>query len=267
MTCIAYGKEFLVPKKGRSAVPVRNTYCRQVLRQIDTVFAMSRYTGDLARDAGAPRVQLIRPGVDFKRFHPDPGRKMPLRVLTEGKGPFLLTVARLVPRKGIDTVIEALPKLVETYPGLSYLVAGEGEDRERLEQLADRFQVRSHVQLLGRCSDEEVNALYAASDIFLLQSRLEPETGDVEGIGFVLLEAQASGTPVIASGSGGMPDALIEGQTGLLVPPADPVALGKAIDALLENREQLVRMGESARSFACAHSWRQAATTMLAAYE
>jgi phosphatidylinositol alpha-1,6-mannosyltransferase len=267
LASIAHGKEFLIPKRGARATPLSKLYCHKTLRNLDAVFAMSRYTGRLASDTGARFVQLIPPGVDFNRFQPNADRKMPSRVAIEGKGPFLLTVARLVPRKGIDTVIESLPRLTEAHPGLSYLIAGDGEDRERLEELSNTLGVRSHVQFLGRCSDDEVTALYAACDVFLLQSRIERDTGDVEGLGLVLLEAQASGTPVIAARSGGMPDALVEGETGLLVPPGDRDALAVAIGSLLGNRERLVRMGQAARRFACTHSWRETAVAVLAAYE
>lgn len=253
---VCHGKDLMVASSGYRSTRAWTFAMREVLGRAQHVFAVSRFTAQLVARCGVQpdRVHLINPGVDTSRYHPRPDAPRPEGV-EEGEGPVLLTVTRLVPRKGIDTVIEALPRLVEAHPRLRYLVGGDGSDRQRLVELARAHGVADHVRFLGRVPDSALPDLYAAVDAMVMVSRQEDENGDVEGFGLVLLEAQACGTPVVAGKSGGMPDALVPGETGLLVPPRDPAALASALGELLSDPARLRAMGEAAAASARMRTW------------
>jgi phosphatidylinositol alpha-1,6-mannosyltransferase len=142
----------------------------------------------------------------------------------------VLSAGRLVRRKGVDTLLRAFAALWRGEAGPALVVAGDGPDRGRLEALARGLRVP--VRFLGRVPDGELSGLYSAADLFVLAAREEPE-GDVEGFGLVLLEAAACGTPAVACRSGGVPDAVDDGVSGLLVPPDDPAALAAALTRVL----------------------------------
>lgn len=265
---VCHGKDLLVAGMGYRSSMAWSAAMRAVLRQADHVFPVSRFTAGLVQDCGVDpgRIHLMNPGVDTERYHPRPGARPPDAV-GDRDGPLLLTVTRLVPRKGIDTVIESLPRLVQAHPNLRYLVGGDGADRARLESLARARGVAEHVVFLGRVPDAELPELYAAVDVMVMVSRQEDDTGDVEGFGLVLLEAQACGTPVVAGDSGGMPDALAPGETGLLVPSRDPAALSEALGALLGDPERLRRMGEAGAARARALTWPNTAAIVARALD
>ncbi len=163
-------------------------------------------------------------------------------------GPLLLTVTRLAPKKGVDTVLAALPLVRERVGPVRYLVVGAGDDRPRLERMVRELGLNGSVALAGRVGDEELAAAYRRCDIFLLVSREERGGEDYEGFGIVLLEAAAAGKPVIAGRSGGIPEAVAEGESGLLVDPGSPEETAAAVVSLLQNPELARRMGEAGRS-------------------
>jgi phosphatidylinositol alpha-1,6-mannosyltransferase len=250
---VCHGKEMIANRRGTRSRPwwVRTRHA--VLRRADRVITVSRFTGECARRIGvAPeQVVVLNPGVDLERFHPV-GRAIDPPEYGGHPGPRLLTVTRLVERKGVDTVIESLPSLP---PQVRYFVAGDGLDRDRLRALARERGVADRVVWLGRVADDRLPALYRAADIVLLVSRQDLDAGDVEGFGMVLLEAQACGTPVVGGDAGGIPDALVDGETGLLVPPRDPPAVAAAVRSLLEDPERMARMREAALAHARACGW------------
>jgi phosphatidyl-myo-inositol dimannoside synthase len=256
---ITHGKELLLAPSGLQAGNAFAAVIRTVLNRADVVFAVSGFTAALARQRGAhpSRVQRLHLGVDTEIFFPD-AAAMPPEVCTSG-GPFIVTIARLVPRKGIDTAIHAVAELTRDRPELTYLVIGEGPDRSRLQSLVTTCGLQGRVQLLGELPPGRLRQVLRAADLFVLDSREEPQARDVEGFGLVLLEAQASGVPVIAARSGGMPDALREGETGVLVPQDDSHALARAMRQLLGDPQRLERMGRAARTFALAHPWQRTA--------
>jgi len=158
----------------------------------------------------------------------------------------ILTVGRLTPRKGIDTVIRALPSVIERVPNAVYMVVGEGEDRERLEALARETGVEDHVLFEGSVPFSQLPSTYNLCDVFVTPSRSAPPS--VEGFGIVFLEANACGKPVIGARSGGIPDAIVDGETGLLVEPDDEPGLAEALVSLLSNPERCRALGEAGRA-------------------
>ncbi|MGH7658848.1 MAG: glycosyltransferase family 4 protein, partial [Gemmatimonadales bacterium] len=180
---------------------------------------------------------MFRPGIDTDLVRERFGLRSDRR--------WLLTVARLTRHKGIDTGIAALARLAGEYPALSYAVAGTGERREELETRARACGLADRVRFLGAVSDEDLPALYNTADIYLGVSR--ESDGMVEGFGISLVEASASGLPVIAGRSGGISDAVRENETGLLVDPDDPAAVAAAVSRLLDDTELGRTLGAGGR--------------------
>jgi phosphatidylinositol alpha-1,6-mannosyltransferase len=187
--------------------------------------------------------------VDTSRFHPLPAidrAAVRAKLGLPRTGPLVVSVSRLVPRKGMDTLIEAAGRLAVTHPDLTVAIAGSGRDRARLQHLARRRGAR--VQLLGRVSDAELPALYACADVFAMCCRTRWRGLEQEGFGIVFLEAAASGVPSIAGDSGGAADAVLDGKTGLVVArPDDPAAVAAALGRLLDDPALASSMGQAAR--------------------
>src|SRR5439155_11518333 len=159
---------------------------------------------------------------------------------------WLVTVARLEKHKGMDTVIEALPAILERAPDVCYAVAGTGPDRERLEKRAHELRLGDRVRFLGGVGDQDLPAFYNLASVYVGASRRAERLG-VEGFGISLVEASACGLPVVAGNSGGIPDAVRDGETGFLVPPEDPAALAAAIVRLLASPDLAKRVGAAGR--------------------
>lgn len=219
---------------------------RYTLGAVDRLFPGSHYALDLVREKGMAyrSAEVVRYGCNVERFGPRGGEAKRQELGLEGKK-VMLSLCRLVPRKGVDTVLEALPDISKAVPEIEYLIAGDGEDRSRLERLAERLGVTPLVRFLGRVPNEEVAPLLAMSDVFVLPGR--EERPDVEGFGLVFLEANACETPVIGSTSGGIPDAVVDGVTGVLVPPSAPGPFAEAAIRLLKDEDLRRRLGRAGR--------------------
>jgi phosphatidylinositol alpha-1,6-mannosyltransferase len=176
------------------------------------------------------------------------------------KDQVILTVGNLVARKGHDTTICALPRLLQRVPDVTYLIVGDGPNLNQLETLATRLGVRNRVIFAGRMADEVLAEVYALCDVFVMSSRVNLDEKDVEGFGIVFLEASACAKPVIGGRSGGVPEAIVDGVTGLLIDPNDPRQLSDTIALLLTDREFANRLGEQGRVRAVNDfSWRRVA--------
>lgn len=193
----------------------------------------------------AARVQVVPLGTDATQFRPGiDAREVRAKYRLDG-GPWLLTVARLEWHKGIDTVIRALPAIRAVHPGVRYAVAGEGPRQSELEKIAGQAGVRHAVKFLGFVADEELPALYNVADVYVGASRYHDLL--VEGFGISLVEASASGVAVVGGRSGGVPDAVRDGETGLLVDPEVPAAVAAGINRLLADESLRRRMGAAGR--------------------
>ncbi|NLB96282.1 MAG: glycosyltransferase, partial [Armatimonadetes bacterium] len=160
--------------------------------------------------------------------------------------PVLVTVSRLLERKGHDVVLRALPRIAAAVPEVAYLVAGTGPREPVLRRLAGELGVAERVVFAGRVPDEELADYYGAADVFIHPNRELPN-GDVEGFGIVFLEANAAGKPVIGGNSGGTPDAVVDGVTGFLIDPNDVDAVADAAIRLLTDRDLARKLGEQGR--------------------
>ncbi|QLG28684.1 glycosyltransferase family 4 protein [Halorarum halophilum] len=214
-----------------------------LLEMASVVIAVSSYTKARVVDIGVDpnHVRVVNNGVNPERFETTDTH--PVAVRTDG--PILLTVARLDPRKGHDTILEALPSLLDSYPSLTYVVAGDGQQRTDLESLAATIGVDDAVEFLGYVPDDDLPSLYNAADVFAMPNRRERTS--VEGFGIVFLEANATGTPVVGGRHGGVTDAIVDGETGYLVDPTDPDAVADAIGRLLTDDDLRRSLGEAGR--------------------
>jgi len=237
------------------------------LQTADRVVAISRYTASFVERAGVDpsRIEIVYPGYDTNRFRPLEDRlELRQKLLGERyRDQVILTVGNLVARKGHDTTIRSLPKLLQLVPDVTYLIVGDGPYRSQLETLATELGVRNRVIFAGRLADEDLAQLYALCDVFVMPSRAQLDEKDVEGFGIVFLEANACAKPVIGGRSGGVPEAIVDGVTGLLVDPNDSGELADAIARLLTDREFAHRLGQQGRERAVNEfSWRRAADSV-----
>ncbi|HEY1653037.1 MAG TPA: glycosyltransferase family 4 protein [Acidimicrobiales bacterium] len=246
---ILHGAEVTVP--GR--LPVARAALGRVLRGSSIVLSAGSYPAAEGRRAApeltAPVVE-IPPGVDTADLAPlkaPERRAVRARLGLPATGPLLASVSRLVPRKGMDVLIEAAARLAPSYPDLVVAIAGDGRERPRLERLAAASA--ADVRVLGRVSDEDRAGLLGAADVFVMACRNRWGGLEQEGFGIVFLEAAAAGMPQVAGASGGAPEAVLDGVTGLVVEdPSDPGAVAEAIRTLLADPARRRRMGRAART-------------------
>ena len=250
---ITYGTELLLldAKIGRSAF--KRWSARQLIGNAAVVVAISEWTASLARrvlerlgcDALARDVRVVPLGTTPSHFRPgvDPGGVRTRYGLDGGR--WLLTVARLEWHKGIDTVIKALPAVRAAHPDTRYAVAGVGDRRPHLEQLARDLGLGDAVRFLGAVPDADLPGLYNAADLYVGASRYHDLLA--EGFGISLVEASACGLAVVGGRSGGVPDAVRDGETGILVDPDNPAAVAVGIRHLLEDDELRKRFGAAGR--------------------
>lgn len=238
--------------------PVLAGWLRRIARSSALVTVVSDFTRRFIERAlgGAARVELLRTGVDLDRFHPGvDGATVRKRHRLDGRS-VVVCVSRLVARKGQDQIIRALPLVRREVPDASILVVGGGPERARLERLARERGVAGAVAFAGEVPEHELAAHYAAGDVFAMPCRSRFGGLEVEGLGLVYLEAQACGRPAVTGDSGGAPEAVLPGQTGLVVPGRDHRALASALARLLSSPEEARRMGEAGRRFVeTNHAW------------
>lgn len=221
------------------------------------IIANTENTRRLLRGVAVPdsNIVVIHPGVDTQRFCPASGLPLGRERLGLAGGTILLSVGRLQRRKGHDMVIKALPAVATTLPGVRYVVVGTGEEEARLRRLAADVGVAELVQFVGYVADDRLSEYYRSCDVFIMPNR-EEANHDIEGFGIVFLEAGACGKPVIGGRSGGVCEAVVDGETGLLVDGEDPRAIANAVLSLLADGERLLEMGRKGRARAVARfSW------------
>jgi colanic acid/amylovoran biosynthesis glycosyltransferase len=160
----------------------------------------------------------------------------------------LITVARLVEKKGLEYSIKAVANLVRRFPKLEYTIVGDGYLRQDLSLLIERLNVQKNVTLVGWKTQEEVRQLFARSHIFVLASVLSSD-GDFEGQGTVLQEAQAMGLPVVCTNHNGFPESILDGQSGFLVPERDAAALSAKLAELIDQPDLWLEIGKKGRAF------------------
>lgn len=241
-----------------------------VLAEAKLVVANSAYTAGLVSGLGVPKEKLVivRPSPHFA-----PDTVVPAEKSAELRARFgvafddflVLTAGRLVARKGFSTAIEAVALLKERGNGdVKLLVVGDGPERKALEKLAGDKNVTDRVRFAGALADADMPAAFAACEAFAMAPK--SAGADVEGFGIVYLEANALGKPVIGSRAGGVPDAVIDGKTGLLVEPGNAKELADAIDRLRTDQALRERLGaEGQRRVRDEFGWKRQARPLIEA--
>ncbi|OLL72952.1 Poly(glycerol-phosphate) alpha-glucosyltransferase [Pseudonocardia sp. Ae168_Ps1] len=235
---------------GWSMLPGARAALRRIGADADVVTTVSRWTRDRFAAAFGPDAALepLPPPVDTTRFAPDPAARAAVRARYGlGGAPVVACVSRLVPRKGQDVLVAALPAIRERVPGARLLLVGGGPYRDRLRRLAVSHGVADAVVLTGGVPAAELAAHHAAGDVFALPCRTHLGGLDVEGLGIALLEAAASGLPVVAGDSGGAPETVEEGVTGHVVGGRDVSAVADRVAGLLADPARASAMGRAGR--------------------
>jgi len=250
---VLHGAEVTVP--GR--LPGTSQMLGRVLRRASLVIAAGGYPlaeGERAAGRSLPSA-LVPPGVDTERFVPlAPAEREAARARLglPTAGRLVVSVSRLVPRKGMDVLIEAAARLAASHPDLTIAIGGTGRDSGRLERLVAR--TGAPVRLLGRVPHDDLPALYGCGDVFAMLCRNRWGGLEQEGFGIVFVEAAAAGVPQVAGDSGGAAEAVVDGETGLVVQrPDDPAAVAAAIAQLLDDPDRCEQMGAAGRARAVAH--------------
>lgn len=243
----AHGTDLVLPAR----LPGARQVFASVLRRADRLFAVSAYTAAVLRDLAGPAgpaVGLVRNGVDLDHFHPGVDATGVRRRHGLHASRVVVTVGRLVPRKGQDRLIQALPRVRDAVGDVRLLIVGDGRYRRHLERLARRHAPGA-VTFAGSVDWLDLPAYYRAGAVFAHPNRSRWGGLEQEGFGVVFLEAQACGVPVLAGRSGGSPEALHEGVTGLLTDGGDVGRVADALVALLRSPHTAPRMGAEARSW------------------
>ncbi|MFD4003339.1 glycosyltransferase family 4 protein [Streptomyces rubiginosohelvolus] len=243
----------------------RTPGARALLRRIGERTDAVTYLGEATRTpiaaalgpAAARRMVRLAPGVDAEAFAVRPGARDGVRTPAGGVReryglggrPVILCAARLVPRKGQDTLIRALPAVLRSVPDAVLLLTGDGPYARTLQRLAAAIGVADAVVLVGGRPHPEMPEHYAAADVFAMPCRTRRGGLEVEGLGIVFLEAAAAGLPVLVGDSGGAPDTVRDGETGYLVDGRDTAAVADRLVTLLRDRAAAAAMGEKGRAW------------------
>ena len=251
---------------GWSMLPMARTALRRIGNDTDVVTFVSRYTRRRFASAFGPDAALehLPPGVDTERFAPDAAARAELRARYGlGERPVVVCVSRLVPRKGQDMLIRALPAIRQRIDGAALVIVGGGPYRAALRRLAHRYGVADHVVFTDGVPGAELPAHHAMADVFAMPCRTRGAGLDVEGLGIVYLEASATGVPVVAGRSGGAPETVRDGKTGLVVDGWDVDAVAAAIGDILADPDRAAAMGAAGRQWVVANwQWRTQAARL-----
>ncbi|WP_026341296.1 glycosyltransferase family 4 protein [Actinomadura atramentaria] len=238
---------------GWASLPVARRLLRRIGDGADALTYLGEYTRSrLARalsPGAAARLARLAPGVDETLFRAGAGGAEIRARHGLSDRPVAVCVSRLVPRKGQDTLIRAWPRVLRSVPDAALLLVGGGPYRADLERLARATGVERSVVLTGGVPWEELPAHYDAGDVFAMPCRTRRRGLDVEGLGIVYLEASATGLPVVAGDSGGAPDAVLDGETGTVVPGRSVAAVADAVAGLLADPARARAMGEKGRGW------------------
>lgn len=224
-----------------SKVPPFSSLMREIGRSVDVLGYLGEFTGTaISRVVDKSKLIKIAPGIDTQHFKP---------ISQQKARPTIISVGRLVHRKGQDRLVEALAQIKNEIPNVELLFIGEGPHRKKLDSLIEKYGLGESVRFLGRITYQELPRYISMGDIFAMPSRSRLFGLEVEGLGIVYLEASSCGIPVIGGASGGAPDAVIHGETGYVVDGEDVNEIASRCIELLRDETLRKRMGDRGRSW------------------
>jgi phosphatidylinositol alpha-1,6-mannosyltransferase len=247
---------------GWAALPAARSILRRIASNVDIVTYLGDYTHNRLAKAMAPyddRLRRLAPGVDTALFTPDSGGVKKRAELGLAHRPVVVCVSRLMPRKGQDTLVRALPEIRRRIPDTALVLVGGGPSRDRLKRLAAEVGVSDQVIFSGSVSHGDLPAWYGVGDVFAMPCRERLGGLDLEGLGMVFLEAAGCGLPVVAGRSGGSVDALLDGETGHLVDGRNVTEVAVTISGLLADPARATAMGARGREWV-SDTWSWSAT-------
>lgn len=267
---IVHGTDLLLLQHQAHQSALKRKVAQTLIHPASVIVANSGYTRDLCLtvcqeigvDVDPSQVRVVPLGTDPQHFRPgvDTAAVRARYGLNDGR--WMLTVARLTAHKGVDIGLRALAELRNKQPDLRYAVVGSGQRQAELEALAEQLRISDRVRFLTSVTDDDLPAMYNIAEVYLGVSR--QADSNVEGFGIALVEASACGIPVIGGRSGGIPDAVREGETGLLVDPTDAPGVAATIHTLLSDRSLATRLGAGGRRAVETHfNWDRVTREMI----
>lgn len=226
-------------------VPVTRRLLSQVARRAALVTCVSQWAADEMRQmvGPGPRIELLPPGIDRERYHPGVSDRYIREIHGLDDHPVICCVSRLTLRKGQDKIIRALPWILREIPDARFLIVGTGPDLERLQALAARKKVSDRVIFAGEVQADVLPQYFRAGDVFAMPCRTRKLGLEVEAFGAVFIQASAVGRPSVAGDSGGAPEAVIHGETGLVVDGREVDEVAEGILELLGDPEKAAKLG------------------------
>lgn len=230
-----------------------NLAIKQIGRGVDHLTYLGEFTrraiSKALTDESAKEMVKIAPGIDTAHFIPQPDAMQKRKELGLQDKKIIISVGRLVHRKGQDKLIEAMPDVLRKIPNAHLLIVGEGPYKNHLEKLVNKLSLKENVTFAGRIMYDRLPSYLSAADLFAMPSRSRFFGLEVEGLGIVYLEASACGIPVLAGNSGGAPDAVLEGVTGLCVDGTNVAEIASAVIEICSDTERASHMGAAGRNW------------------
>lgn len=226
---------------------------KRIGKNVDHLTYLGEFTRQAISEAlsrkSATEMVKIAPGIDTAHFIPQPDAMQKRKELGLQDKKIIISVGRLVHRKGQDSLIQAMPAVLKKIPNAHLLLVGEGPYKKHLEKLVMRLSLKQNVTFAGRIMYDRLPSYLSAADLFAMPSRSRFFGLEVEGLGIVYLEASACGIPVVAGNSGGAPDAVLEGVTGLCVDGTNIEQITRAIVEICRDAERASHMGAAGRNW------------------
>src|SRR5512133_1343790 len=248
-----YKTPYLVFTHGTDILNARKSswkhfWMRFILQRAKFVIANSRFTAALLHEEGIIKIEIIPPGIDEKYYrHREAEGRGDLEIASSATPPrnrnVIISIGRLVPRKGFDTLIKSMPLILKEIPDAHLRIIGHGQYYDELDRLAHELRVEKFVEILTEVDDRAKQEYLRSSALFALAARKDGD--DIEGFGIVTLEAAAAGLPVVVTSSGGSAEPVVNGVTGVVVPSDDIETLSSAIIRMLQNKDAAAQMGKA----------------------
>lgn len=249
---LAHGTEIPKPSKKKK---FRSTYKRKriinAFSKSNIIIANSNYTKDLLNaslNINQQNIEIVHPGIDVYRDFITPLDKSRINKYIGKGNPILITLARLEKRKGHSFVLNAIAKLKDKYPNILYVIAGDGLYKRELKILVENLNIKRNVLFLGWITEPEKSLLLKNSDIFIMTPTIDQES--VEGFGMSFIDAAFHGIASIGSDSGGISDAILSNETGLICKTGDQLDIESKIELLLENKNKRFELGQNGKKMA-----------------